>query len=81
MELYNSRWRAHCHVKQAPHRLAAAALVDLQQHFLVRGHLLRVGTQHRQLEHREIDALPCALLRAHIAQIDQQRLLPAREVM
>ena len=62
MELYNSRWRAHCHVKQAPHRLAAAALVDLQQHFLVRGHLLGVGTQHRQLEHRQIDALPCALL-------------------
>ena len=63
-----------------PHQLAAAGLVDLRQHVGVGGQLLRVGGQHGQVEHAQVDAFALGALLADVAQVDQQCLLPAREV-
>ena len=75
MELYTSYFR----LNHAPHGLSAAGFIQLRQHIGVGGKLHLVGANHGQVQRAEVGPAHAHALLANVAQIDQQRFLPARE--
>src|SRR6188768_7617 len=62
------------------HGFPAAGLVQLEQYLFVNRQFLRGRAEHRQLEAAQVDSDDLPLRRLVRGDVDQQRILAAREI-